>query len=228
MININDYQILLTEKDWLDLEKELGDSFGELGFESAQDKYNMLEMVKGKMNLDHWKNEFNYKTVAISINYGYMYTYYKKLDGFNIYEKKDAEKIGYHFWFSYEAESLLARLFTLIDNLYYILNINYDLDVPEGLGFRKNLVSALSHVNQDLSDYLSKLIKDERYDRAQTIRNDFTHNHSPLNLTSGFKKVENGHTFSKGEYMEPDDVVECMDNFINLLEELTNEIKRHI
>lgn len=228
MVNVNEYQILLTESDWLDLDKELGDVFGALAFERTQDKYNLIEMINGKMDEDHWKNEFNYKLVSISINYAYMYAYYKKLNGLDIYEEKDLNKLGYHFWFGFEAESLLARLFTLIDNLYHLLNLKYKLEIPEGLGFRGKLVRVLSSVNQELSDYLSKLIQDQRYEKAQKIRNDFTHNHSPLNLTSGLKKTDNGMTFTKGEYLKPDEVLKCINDFIDLLEELTNEIKIYI
>ncbi len=230
MVNLNEYQILLSIDDWDRLGRVLGDNIYNLGFEETQNKYDLLEMVNGKYSVDHWKNEFNYKLAAISINYGYMYTYFEKLEGYDIYKEKDKDKIAYHFWFSYETESLLARLFTLVDNLYHIINIKYELEVQEGIKFRPQLVEKLTSKNKILAQYLNNLIHDKRYKDVQKIRNDFTHNHSPLNLTSGIKRERNGGfwTMSKGEYIKPEMVLKYVDDFICLLNELTTECKKYI
>ncbi|WP_431808213.1 Cthe_2314 family HEPN domain-containing protein [Lysinibacillus sphaericus] len=228
MVNVNEYQILLKVEDWNRLDDELGDNIEKLFFEKTPNKYNLLEINDGKYSVDHWKNEFNYKLVSIGINYGYLYTYYKSLDGFDIYQVSDSEKLAYHFWFSYEAESLLTRLVTLIDNLYHLINIKFDLNVEEGLGFRKKITKKLTEINSSLALYLEGIYQDSRYKSVQDIRNDFTHNHSPLNLTSGYKKEGNEAFFSKGDYLKPSEIVDSINEFINLLQELKTECSKYL
>ncbi|WGF40265.1 MULTISPECIES: Cthe_2314 family HEPN domain-containing protein [Lysinibacillus] len=228
MVNVNNYQILLSEEEWNDLDLEIGNNLEEMSFEVSQSKYNLLEMNNGKMSVDHWKNEFNQKMLSISINYGYVYVYFKKLDGYDIYQKKDLEKIAYHYWFSYEVESLLYRLFTLVDNLVHIINVKYQLEIEENLQFRKNVLSALESKNKDLFDCFKDAIKDDRYVTAQDVRNSFTHNHSPLSMTSGFVKQGQTITISKGKYSKPVEILGCIDEFINLLKEITKECNKHL
>lgn len=228
MINVNNYQVSLNERDWDDLYQELGDNLEGLEFDTPQNKYYLIEMFNGKISLDHWGNEFNRRIASISINYGYMYTYFKKLEGWDIYQERDSEKMAYHFWFGYEVESLIYRLFTVVDNLYHLINIKYGLDVKENPGFRKNIMSKLKEKNVELFCYLERVIKDNRYIEAQGFRNDFTHNHPPLNMSSGYERKEGKIVISEGHYTKPEDALNYIDDFIELLRELSKEIKKHL
>lgn len=228
MTHVNEFQILLSHDDWEVLGTVLNDDIEKIAFEFKQNNFGLKEVISGKYDVEHWKNEFNYKLLSISTNYGYVYTYYEKLDGVDIYQDANKDKVGYHFWFSYETESLMTRLFSLVDYIYHIVNIKYNLNVKEGLKFRKMVLSKLQPKNPSLTKFLRSTSKESSYKEAQKLRNEFSHNHSPLNLTSGLKKIENGFSLSNGEYIKPSEVMGIIDNFIALLLDMSIEYKKHI
>lgn len=228
MVTVTDYQVLLKNEDWKRLSTVLTDKIDSIAFEFKQPQNIFIDMLNGELDVNHWKNEFNLKLISISTNYAYMYTYYEKLEMVDIYEKYDRDKVGIHFWFSYEAESLLTRIFSAIDNIYHIVNMKYNLQIKHELGFRGKVVKALETHNKSLADYLSRVRYDLRYKGAGALRNDFTHNHSPLNLTSGVNKTKNKVSFGKGKYTKNEEVLSNIDEFLLLLKEIVGELKRYI
>lgn len=188
-----------------------------------------------------WITEYNNKLSKIDFNYAYVSKYYELLGEDDAFVESDYAKKNYNYWFSYEVESLLYRMFGLEDCLYHIIVEKFDLNVSNTAGFKNKVVTQMKKQNSQFGEYLYELKKkkdedyidkDLRYINANKLRNSFTHNHSPLNpeLNQKMMETKNDINFIKPTYIyeNPIDVIKAIEKFAEYIQEFLVEFKKNI
>ena len=208
-IDVVDYLTLPSRDEWKKFNKIIESEFPDLNFSIEKSSFSLLEMINGDYEVNHWKNEFNWRVFNICMNFVIMMHHYEK--GIPD-EHKDlkGEKLGVHMWFTFYAESLLSRIIGAYDVLFHIANIKYELKVEKGFGFNSKVQKGVKSVNKDLHEFLTSLNKDEAYKKVSNLRNDFIHNNSPTNLDSGIKKEDGVISFGIGDYVNSSEIIETI------------------
>lgn len=225
-IDITKLETIPQEIEWEEFYQFFEEQFPNINFEDIIYKFNILKVnTKREMEFNHWKNEFNWKILNISVNYMHVLHYYNKGIPDDKYENLKGDNLGIHYWFAYHVEGLLSRIIGAFDALYHILNANYQLGVRSGLGFNKEVVKKVKSHNNELHKFMEKLNKDTRYKEVVKLRNDFIHNNAPTNLSSGISEANGVTTFSKGTYTTSTELIDIINKSLLYLQECVNKFK---
>lgn len=208
-VDVVDYLTLPSMEEWKKFNEMIESEFPELQFSLGKSSFNLLEMINGEYEVNHWKNEFNWRIFNIGMNFVFMMHHYEKGIPDDQYANLKGEKLAVHIWFAFYAESLVSRLVGTYDILFHIANVKYKLKVNKGMGFNRKVLKELESENTDVHDLLMSIKSDDNYIDLSNLRNDFIHNNSPANLDSGIKESGNGVTaFGKGHYVKSSEIIE--------------------
>ncbi|MGA3601748.1 Cthe_2314 family HEPN domain-containing protein [Lysinibacillus agricola] len=197
MVNILDYIKDMSGENYEKYSLEFDDVYPQIVFKNLRDKFNMIEMFSGESEVNHWMTEYNNKIFNISVNYVQMMLYYIEDDKQN-YDDFDKNNVGIQYWYSYYTESLTQRVLGAYDLLMHVINVKYQFNKAPGSRFNFEVMKSLKEENLELYDELKQAIDDVEYFQISELRNDFTHNNNPTNLTSGVERKEGIITISKG------------------------------
>jgi hypothetical protein len=154
-------------------------------------EYSILEI--DNMEHDHWKAEYNSRVTDLINTYVLMSFYYQKGipdENWTSYASPNRkiefpdfkeEHYSYLYWFSFYLESYYTRFFGIIDTLYHLVNIKYELSIRPKSRFNEKVVNRIKAIDNNLSEKLNKnnLKKDETFAQADKYRNNLTHNYRP-------------------------------------------------
>ncbi|OMC83351.1 Cthe_2314 family HEPN domain-containing protein [Viridibacillus sp. FSL H8-0123] len=212
--------------EWEKFNSSFDEEFPELQFATREGSFDLKEVVNGVFEADSWKYEFNWRVLNISTNYVLLMHFFEKGIPDNEYKNLTGEKMYIHIWFSFYAESLLARIIGAYDILFQIVNADYQLKVKKGTRFNIKVLQKLKPFNKRLHSCLSTFREDESYIKLVTLRNDFIHNNTPTNLDFGFSEEKPGvRSFGKGKYVKSQEVVDIANNGIKHLQDIVKKIQ---
>lgn len=154
-------------------------------------EYGLLEI--DNMEYDHWKAEYNSRVTDLINTYALMSFYYQKGipdENWTSYPSPNRkiqfpdfkeEHYNYLYWFSFYLESYYTRFFGIIDTLYHLVNVKYELSISPKSGFNGEVVKEIKKTDKDLGQKLRKktLLKDRVFEQADKYRNNLTHNYRP-------------------------------------------------
>lgn len=232
MKTLDEYQILLSQ-DEIDRLNEATIQFDDK-LVIAKPTFNNLinDMLTGVFHVKEQLNEYNFKIINLDTNYKYLYAYYEKTKGIDIYQNLENENITeYHLWFRYECESLLSRLMGLVDAIHHILKIQYELKATAGPGFNQKVLNELKSKKVELYIFIEHHLKDERFKKIRKMRNDIIHNQSPLITRSMLETDENHRSFRMKDahgYITPKEMIDFIKEYRDWLEEFTIELRKYI
>ena len=154
----------------------------------------------------------------------------KSVEYFPYFEEKH---YAYLYWFGFYMDSFYTRFFGLIDTIYHILNVKYNLEVPEKLGFNKEVSKRLRYYENDLVKYLDKVRNEDIYKKVLEFRNNITHNYRPNQITSGVNKEKRADgsiviDYDIGNYTTTEEFVNNIEKAIELLAKIVNDIRGKI
>lgn len=231
--DILDYLTYPDNDEWTLICKQKADVFEGMIFD-IDHKFNpLVDLRNGKYEFNHWKNEFNNRVFNLNTNYAFMMHFYKKgiPDEESFTNFKGADLVT-HYWFSYHVESVYSRIFGLIDLFFHIANVKYQLNVPHKSGFNREVINKLYNFDKGLRFMLKKMLNNDIYRTNNRLRNDFTHNQMPTNLSSGAKTEEHDGkikvTLSKGEYTSSNQIISNIDAMLDFLKDQFVDFNKRI
>lgn len=196
---------------------EFDELYPQLVFENLKKRFVGMELFNGETEVHHWMTEYNNKIFNISVNYVQTMLYYFEDDKQN-YDDFDKNNLGIQYWFSYYAESLTQRILGAYDLLMHVINTKYQFNKASGSRFNFEVMKSLKEENLELYDELKQAIEDVEYFQISELRNDFTHNNNPTNLTSGVERNEGIITISQGVRTSNDDILKSIKEGLSHLE----------
>lgn len=196
---------------------EFDELYPKLVFDNLRNHFVGMELFNGEAEVHHWMTEYNNKIFDISVNYVQTMLYYFEDDKQN-YDDFDRNNLGIQYWFSYYAGSLTQRILGAYDLLMHVINTKYQFNKAPGPRFNQDVMTSLKEENLDLYDELKRAIGDVEYFQISALRNDFTHNNNPSNLSSGVDRKEGIITISKGVRTSNNDILKSIKEGLSHLE----------
>jgi len=160
-------------------------------------------ILQGKeMEYDFWLIEYNNRILDLINAYVLTSFYYNKgipderwtsspRPGFNVnFPDFKEEHHSYAYWFDFYLESYYTKFFGIIDTLYHLVNLKYELFIEPKPRFNAIVLKKLSEIEEELASKLLKenLKKDSAFETADQYRNDLTHNYRPHQISSPMKR----------------------------------------
>lgn len=209
MVNILDYIKDMSGDNYEIYSVEFDKLYPQIVFQNLRNRFTGMELFNGESEVHHWMTQYNNKIFDISVNYVQTMLYFSK----------DAKgNLGNQYWYSYYAESLTQRIFGAYDLLMHVINVKYLFNITPGPGFNSKVRKKLKSKNPELYAELKKIMRDEEYFQLGELRNNFTHNNSPTNLTSGVERKDGIITVSQGVRTSNDDILKSIKEGLSHLE----------
>ncbi|TWI57055.1 Cthe_2314 family HEPN domain-containing protein [Halalkalibacter nanhaiisediminis] len=249
-MDIYDYAKYPAKEDWQEICKEKASAFEKLGFEPPTTQDTLLDLFgyDNGVELKYWVREYNNRAFDLTQNYTLLKSYFDAGipdDEWYISPGKNGASISYfphfeerHFanlyWFGFYMESFFTRAEGLIDTVYHLVNVKFNLGVEPKLGFRKKVLNELETVDKDLFDYLNDLPQNIKFKKMNEYRNNLVHNFRPSQIDSGIgnpEKQADGsviRTLSVGNYTTSTEFLNIIHETIDLLVEVTDEIRNKV
>jgi hypothetical protein len=242
---INDFADYPSKDRWRELYNEQKELLERIEFSTSNGTgtYSIKDFSR-KLELSSWFLEFNNRSLDLTMNYILVMHHYKKgipdenwaspgeKGGIKYFHHFEDEHYFIKFWFDFYAESYFFRFFSMLDSIYHILNVNYQLGVIEGIGFRSKVSKRLKEKDIILYEYLQRIRNDERYLLLDSFRNDFTHNFRPNQISSGITRQETKtHTVISGgvgKYTTSTELVQTIQASLKLLADMTDFVSNKI
>lgn len=210
MSQIFDYAQYPTPEDFDKIYDRKEQSFNDMKLEVSRIKYNISSIREdGKIaDYNYWLVEYNNRVFDLINTYAMLMFYYNKgIPDKDWYEFPDEgpsvvylphfqeQHHSYLYWFHFYSESFYTRFFGIIDVIYHLINIKYNLNVSAGSRFRLKVLKALSRVDKDFEEELQAIPKNEVYMASEEFRNNMTHNYRPNQINSplSLKRVADEH-----------------------------------
>jgi len=249
-MDIYDYAKYPSKEDWLEICKDKASAIEKISLEIPITQNTLLDLfgLNNGMELNYWIKEFNNKAFDLTTNYTLLKSYYDagipdvewyKSPGENgvsiqYFPHFKEEHRANLYWFGFYMESFYTRAESLIDAVYHLINVKFDLEVEPKLGFRRNVLNKLETVDKNLFDYLKDLPQNVKFKKMNEHRNNIVHNFRPNQIDSGIKKKEKQtdgiavRTLSVGNYTTSTEFLTVIHESIDLLVEITDEIRDKI
>ena len=136
--------------------------------------------------------EHNNKVGHVKISYALCRHYYDKGipdDPWYLSPGRNEESIEYFplfedndhialYWFSYFADSVYLKIFSVFDSLLEIVNIYYNYDFKSNLQLKNNLYKKLKTEHNNVFEILYKFEKDSKVKASRDLRNSASHHAS--------------------------------------------------
>lgn len=180
-------KVNLKEAYIADLNEEFEKCYPNFQFE-VQKTYNILDDINLKMNVDMWKNQFNYKIFDISTNYIQARLHLIEEDNGIEYSVEEMNDLS--AWYAYYSESLSARIITAFDLLVHIINVSYKINIEPKSNFNREVMKELKHLDMTLHGVFKETINSDSYGELNKLRNSFSHNYSPVDNFYGLEKTQ--------------------------------------
>lgn len=185
------------------------------------------------LEFNSWLRQFNNRIGEVKLSY-LMSMYYYNMgipDGeWHISPGKNGESIQYFpnfkeesfcikYYFDYHSDVFYYKIFGVWDSIIHLINIYYRINIFKfDSYFKQTIIKALKTKNPSLHSYLSNLSKNKIYRKANTLRNNLTHNFPSNDIDPGVERIGNGITIHKvGNYVTSKEFKENMDGILELL-----------
>lgn len=248
-MNISTYAKYPTPEEWDVLYRKKEKSLDKIKFEVKKGRFNVFDLFSGDNGivLNSVLLEFNNRSFDLANNYVMLMSYFNAgipddewyispgRDGSSIqyFPHFEEEHHIYHYWFGFYMESYYTRFSGMIDAVYHLINIKYNFEIEPGLGFIGKILKKLEVADKDLHDYLKSVPQNPIYEKTNEFRNDLTHNFRPNQVDSGFERRINSDgneeiSMTTGNYTKSSEFVRNIEESIDLLAEITEEIRAKI
>lgn len=104
------------------------------------------------------------------------------------FEPKDWLK---RYWFSYFAEVMYFKIFSIRDSLMGFINEYYQMECAQDSHFVGSVSRKLKSRRKDIVDFLLSFLKDPIYKDAQKYRTEIVHGTTPMDVSSGVSLKRN-------------------------------------
>lgn len=247
MCYIFDHAKYLTKDEFDEIYNHKQEFLDKIRFKEIEDGNFLEQLINNEIDLKYWIREFNNRSFDLSNTYAILINYYNMGipdKEWYIYPENKGQSVQYfpHFedkhyaylyWFGFYMDSFYTRFFGLIDTIYHILNVKYQLEVPEKLGFNKEVSDKLRKYDSDLVKYLNDVRKYDTYIKVSEFRNNITHNYRPNQITSGVNREKRADgsiiiDYGVGDYTTTEEFVENIEKGIELLAKIVDDIREKI
>lgn len=220
-LDIVDYMTLPTEEEWRKFHETVDEDFKNILLDFEKDTHSILDVRNGKLEIEQWISEFNWRIFNIQINYMQVVHYLNKGVRDEEYSQLTGGNLANHIWFAYQVESLLTRIIGAFDVLFHLANAIYQLKIKEGMKFNTYVTQRLRNKNRKLHNLMKQIKKDTRFQQANKLRNDFVHNFTPTNLRLEVKEItQNRFSLGKGTYVKVSEIELITKTLLKYLEEI--------
>ncbi|MBG9589524.1 Cthe_2314 family HEPN domain-containing protein [Cytobacillus firmus] len=243
-MDIYDYAKYPNKEDWLKICKEKASAFEKIGLKESNSQPTLEDIfgLNNGVKLKYWIKEFNNRSFDLTTNYTLLKSYYdagipddawySNNEYFPHFEERHFANL---YWFGFYMESFFTRAEGLIDAIYHLVNVKYNLEIKEASGFRANVLAALQTADdKTLYDYLSTLPKNKKFKKMNDYRNNLVHNFRRNQIDSGIgnpRKQADGsivRTLSVGNYTTSTEFLNVIHETIDLLVEITDKIRNKV
>lgn len=190
---------LLTQEEW---DKHLNsDLFDNMIldpnlFTVSDDHFSQLVFNQGLVN---YIRQHNNKVGTLKVSYALCRHYFDKGipdDPWYSSPGKNGESVQYmpefkpedwlnRYWFSYFAEAVYFKLFSVWDSIIGFINEYYQMGHIEDYRFRSNVMATLKSQRKDIKDFMSNILKEQIYNDANMYRTKIVHGATPTDVSSG-------------------------------------------
>lgn len=129
-------------------------------------------------------------------------------------------------WFDYYSGIFYQQLFSTLDVVGHLLNVQYSLGVSEKKVSFRGVVNRLERHNNSLYVALDQVRSSPVFLEATQLRNNITHNHLPSSTGLTGTLTENGGNVNIQDYMTSDKIFSNVREIIGLLEEVITLVTR--
>ncbi|AGK54500.1 Cthe_2314 family HEPN domain-containing protein [Bacillus sp. 1NLA3E] len=241
-MNIFDYAQYPTPEDWDILSKKKKESLDKINLTNDKRTHNGLDFLG--IELSYWLKEFNNRVFDLVNNYVLLMFYFNKGipdDEWYISPGKNGQSIEYfpHFeekhyiyqyWFGFYMESYYTRFSGIFDAIYHLINVKYKFEIPEKLGFRKEVLQKLKNKDDCLYNFLNDIPNNNIYKEVSDLRNNIAHNFRSNQVDSGYNKKKNPDgsviiTMTVGNYTTTSEFVRNIEESIDFLADVIDEVR---
>lgn len=149
--------------------------------------------------------QHNNKVGTLKVSFAFCRHYFDKGipdDPWYISPGKNGESIQYmpefeskdwlnRFWFSYFAEAVYYKLFSIWDSLVGFINEYYQMGHAEDVRFRMNVMKSLKSQREDIGKFMSNILEEQIYKDANMYRTKIVHGATPIDVSSGINVNRN-------------------------------------
>lgn len=249
-MDIYDYAKYPSKENCSTIRQEKSSALEKIALEKPATQSTLLELfgIGNGVEMQYWVREFNNRAFDLEQNYTLLKSYYNAgipdsewyispgKDGASVsyFPHFEDEHFGNLYWFSFYTESFLTRAEGIIDTIYHLVNVHFNLKIESKLSFRRDVSNALKAFDNNLYDYLQNIRQDSRFVNMNDYRNNIVHNFRPNQVDSGISKPQiqpDGSTviaLSVGNYTTSSEFLNVIHDTIDLLADITDEIKKKI
>lgn len=148
------------------------------------------------------------------------------------FPKLSEQERYYHFYLNYFYGNFQIQYMTILDAIYHVLNIYYDLEVKSSIAFHKNIVKRIKNKNFTLGKELDEFFKKCEISK---YRNDKIHNYDPnipdiayTNTKKGKKVQSSNSPYICPRYMHAKEKFKILNKECLKLEDFLKVVKRHM
>lgn len=249
-MDIYDYAKYPAKEDWLEICKEKASAFEKISLEESNSQPTLADIfgLNNGVKLKYWIKEFNNRSFDLTANYTLLKSYYdagipddvwfispgKNGQGVQYFPHFEEHHFANLYWFGFYMESFFTRAEGLIDTVYHLVNVKFNLGVEPKLGFRRNILNEVETTDIKLFDYLKALPQNQKFKKMNDYRNNLVHNFRPSQIDSGIgnpEKQADGsvvRTLSVGNYTTTTEFLNVIHETIDLLVEITDAIRNKV
>lgn len=190
---------LLTQEEWnkyLDSELFASMLIEPNLFSVSDDHFARLVFNQGLVN---YIRQHNNKVGTLKVSYALCRHYFDKGipdEPWYISPGRNGESVQYmpefksedwlkRYWFSYFAEAVYFKLFSIWDSVVGFINEYYQMGHVEDYRFRSNVMKSLNSQRKDIKDFMSDILNEQIYSDANMYRTKIVHGSTPTDVSSG-------------------------------------------
>lgn len=234
-----------TSEDWDNICEKKKESIKKIHLKEERKTFSMFDFKAIEMR--YWLKEFNNRAFDLINSYVMMMYYYhrgipdeewyispgKNDESVQYFPHFGKEHFCYLYWFGFYMDIYYSKFFSLIDTIYHLFNIKFELNIQNSVGFQKRIMNKLETEDKELFEFLkSGKENNDVYKRVSEFRNDLLHNYRPNQIDSGMSyKKENGKiriSMSVGNYTTTKEFVENIEESIDLMAFILDKVREKL
>ena len=156
-------------------------------------------------SIRNYIRQHNNKVGTLAVSYVLCRHYFDQHipdDPWYISPGKDGQSIQYmpefqpkdwlkRYWFSYFAEVMYFKIFSIRDSLVGFINEYYQMECTQDSHLVGSVSKKLKSRRKDIVDFLSDFLEDPIYKEAQKYRTEIVHGATPMDVSSGVSLKRN-------------------------------------
>lgn len=158
-----------TFENWDNICDKKKESIKKIHLKEERKTFSMLDFQGIEMR--YWIKEFNNRAFDLVNSYVMMMYYYnmgipdeewyispgKNDESFQYFPHFEEEHFCYLYWFGFYMDTYYSKFFSLFDTIYHLLNIKFEFNIENSIGFQKRIMKKLEAEDRDLFKFLKSV-----------------------------------------------------------------------